>query len=561
MRKNKSSRLTLKKQTVEESEDTVGRVLLAPQQQAGKSQRSPKRRRSPLRAGLAIVAGRTAGALSRRLRLGGGTSVVGLVAQRVYPEIIEHLATQLEYGCVIVTGTNGKTTTSSFIASILDTAGLRVLHNKEGSNLMRGIATAFVTRASPIGHLDLKKKGQGISVLEIDEATLPQALQAVTPRIIVFNNLFRDQLDRYGEVDTVASRWRKAIATLPTDTILVLNADDPTIANLGEGFAGKIIYYGINDLSLNLLTQEETIERHQVIDTRACPYCGSEYLYDARFYSHMGHYRCPNGHITRPQPDVRAEHIHSESFDRLRVQIATDSQEKEIVIPLPGLYNIYNALAAITAAQALSIHWDPILNGIEQFKPVFGRGESVQVEGRMLRLLLAKNPTGFNEVLRTLFSDNTSRHVLFVLNDRIADGQDVSWIWDVDFERAVGHTATLVVTGTRARDLALRMKYAGVALEDMQVIPSQPLRTVKNEKAAKKGRQRHTRGIAETLEPATSTHQDQIYGLKNAIDRALQCIPVGETLFIVPTYTGLLEIHRELEQRGLTAHYWEGRDA
>jgi lipid II isoglutaminyl synthase (glutamine-hydrolysing) len=561
MRKNKSSRLNLKKQTVEESEDTVSRVLLAPQQQASKSQRSPERRRHPLRAGLAIVAGRTAGALSRRLRLGGGTSVVGLVAQRVYPEIIEHLATQLEYGCVIVTGTNGKTTTSSFIASILSTAGLRVLHNKEGSNLMRGIATAFVTRASPIGHLDLEKKGQGISVLEIDEATLPQALQAVTPRIIVFNNLFRDQLDRYGEVDTVASRWRKAIATLPTDTILVLNADDPTIANLSDGFAGKIIYYGINDLSLNLLTQEETIERHQVIDTRACPYCGSEYLYDARFYSHMGHYRCPNGHVKRPQPDVRAEHIHSESFDRLRVQITTDSQEKEVVIPLPGLYNIYNALAAITAAQALSINWEPILNGIEQFKPVFGRGESIQVEGRMLRLLLAKNPTGFNEVLRTLFSDNTSRHVLFILNDRIADGQDVSWIWDVDFERAVGNTATLTVTGTRARDLALRMKYAGVTLENMQVIPSQPLRTVKNEKAAKKEKQRLARGIPETLEPATSTHQDHIYGLKNAIDQALQRVPVGETLFIVPTYTGLLEIHRELEQRGLTAHYWEGRDA
>ncbi len=332
MRKNKPSRLIIKKQTVEESEDTVSRVLLAPEQQARKSQRSPERRHSPLRAGLAIVAGRTAGALSRRLRLGGGTSVVGLVAQRVYPEIIEHLATQLEYGCVIVTGTNGKTTTSSFIASILGNAGLRVLHNKEGSNLMRGIATAFVTRASPMGQLE--KKGQGISVLEIDEATLPQALQAVTPRIIVFNNLFRDQLDRYGEVDTVASRWRKAIATLPTDTILVLNADDPTIANLGDGFPGKIVYYGINDLSLNLLTRQDAIERHQVIDTRTCPYCGSEYHYDARFYSHMGHYQCPNGHIKRPQPDVRAEHIHSESFDRLRVQVATDSQEKDVVAGL-----------------------------------------------------------------------------------------------------------------------------------------------------------------------------------------------------------------------------------
>jgi UDP-N-acetylmuramyl tripeptide synthase len=175
MRKNKSSRLITKNQAVEQSEETRSRVLLATEQQARKSQRSPKYRRSPLRAGLAIVAGRTAGALSRRLHLGGGTSVVGLVAQRVYPDIIEHLATQLEQGCVIVTGTNGKTTTSSFIASILQNAGLRVLHNKEGSNMMRGIATAFVTRASPLGKLD--KKQRAISVLEIDEATIPQALR------------------------------------------------------------------------------------------------------------------------------------------------------------------------------------------------------------------------------------------------------------------------------------------------------------------------------------------------------------------------------------------------
>jgi UDP-N-acetylmuramyl tripeptide synthase len=275
----------------------------------------------------------------------------------------------------------------------------------------------------------------------------------------------------------------------------------------------------------------------------------------------MGHYQCPNGHIKRPQPDVRAEHIQSESFDRLHVQIASDSQEKEVVIPLPGLYNIYNALAAITTALTLGINWEPILKGIEQFKPVFGRGESIQVEGRMLRLLLAKNPTGFNEVLRTLFSDGTSRHVLFVLNDRIADGQDVSWIWDVDFERAVGNTETLTITGTRALDLAIRLKYAGIASADMQIIPSQPLRTLKNEQAAKKEKHRNARRIAETLEPETPIRQNHVYGLKNAIDQALKCIPVGETLFIVPTYTGLLEIHRELEQRGLTAHYWEGRDA
>ncbi len=559
MRKNKSSRLITENQPEEQSEETRGRDLLATEQQAGKSQRSPKNRRSPLRAGLAIVAGRTAGALSRRLHLGGGTSVVGLVAQRVYPDIIEHLATQLEQGCVIVTGTNGKTTTSSFIASILQNAGLRVLHNKEGSNMMRGIATAFVTHASPLGKLD--KKQRAISVLEIDEATLPQALQSVTPRMIVFNNLFRDQLDRYGEVDSIASRWRTVIATLPTETILVLNADDPTIASLGEEFTGKKIYYGIDDPALNLLTQENTTEWHQVIDTRACWRCGSEYTYDIRFYSHMGHYLCPNCGVKRPQPEVRADHVQSESFDRLRVQITAEDQQQETVIPLPGIYNIYNALAAIATAQALHISWEPILNGIEQFQPVFGRGESIEVEGKTLRLLLAKNPTGFNEVLRTLFSDDTAKHILFVLNDRIADGEDVSWIWDVDFERAVGNTKNLTVTGTRARDLALRLKYAGIAADDMQIIPALPLRTTKNEIAEKKVRFRQSKRVTGTLDQEAIAQQQHIYGLKNAIDQSLNRLSIGETLFIVPTYTGLLEIHRELEQRGLTAHYWKGRDA
>src|SRR6266702_6852882 len=173
-----------------------------------------------LRAGLAVVGGRTAGALSRRLHLGGGTSIVGLVAQRVYPDIVGHLATQLEHGSVLVTGTNGKTTTSGLIAAILSDAGLRVWRNREGSNLMQGVAGALVIRAQPNGNL--RRSGQAISIFEVDEAVVPQIVQKVPLRVAVFNNLFRDQLDRYGEVDTVASRWEQAIRVLPESTILVL---------------------------------------------------------------------------------------------------------------------------------------------------------------------------------------------------------------------------------------------------------------------------------------------------------------------------------------------------
>src|SRR5579884_4297068 len=399
-----------------------------------------RRKRGSLRAGLAVIAGRTVGALSRRLHLGGGTSIVGVVAQRVYPGIVEHLAAQLEYGCVLVTGTNGKTTTSSFIAAILRDGGLRVWRNREGSNLERGVASSLVIRALPNGRL--YRSGRAISIFEIDEATLPQIVPVIRPRVAVFTNLFRDQLDRYGEVNSVVAHWQRALQSLPDDATLVLNADDPSIASLGELFPGKTLYYGIEDRSLDLLAQGTAPERHQVIDTRTCPHCDSEFVYDVRFYSHMGHYRCAQCGLSRPHPDVYATHIQSDNFDRLRVQVASQGQQREIIIPLPGLYNIYNALAAITAALALDVSWDAITSGIEQSRPVFGRGERIQAEGRTVRLLLAKNPTGFNEVLRTLFSDGIPRHVLFVLNDNIADGRDISWIWDVDFERVAGQTRT-----------------------------------------------------------------------------------------------------------------------
>lgn len=522
-----------------------------------------KHRQHVLRAGLAVVAGRAAGAISRRLHLGGGTSIVGIVAQRIYPEIIEHLATQLECGSVIVTGTNGKTTTSGFIAAILRNSGLRVWHNREGSNLLRGVASLFVIRAKPNGQL--RRSGRrAISILEIDEATIPQIVKAIEPRVAVFNNLFRDQLDRYGEVDSIISHWREAISQMPASTILVLNADDPSIAHLATGFSGKVLYYGIDDPSLDLQRQHADSEQYQVSDARTCSNCGGEYTYDLRFYSHIGHYHCTNCGLQRHQPDIRAIQVRLDSFDHHRITIEHTAQQHEIIVPLPGLYNVYNALAAITAAQALNTDWQPIITGIEQSKPAFGRGELIQAEDRTIRLLLAKNPTGFNEVLRTLFSEGISRHTLFILNDNIADGQDVSWIWDVDFERAVGHTQTLVVSGTRALDLAIRLKYTGIPQKEMTIIPHMPLKgergthqTRQQRGANKNQKERQTLPDSEQINSQIANS----YGLKSALDTALQQTPVGETLFIVPTYTGLLAVYRELEQRGLTPHFWEGKEA
>jgi len=549
-----------------------------PAKPAPRARKNRARPANALRASVAVVGGRTAGALSRRLRLGGGTSIAGIVAQRLYPDIIEHLSTQLQQGSILVTGTNGKTTTSGFIAAILSDSGLRVWRNREGSNLLRGIAGALVIRTQPNGKL--RRAGQATSIFEVDEAVMPQAVKTIPTRVAVFTNLFRDQLDRYGEVDSVLERWKQAISSLPPETTLVLNADDPTVADLGRNFAGRVIYFGIEDHDLDLMRQDGAGERHQVMDTRVCSNCGSEYTYDMRFYSHIGHYRCAGCGQERPQVTISAQKVENESFDRLRIQIKSPERTGKIIVPLPGLYNIYNALAAIATAQALGLAWEPTVSGIEQFKPAFGRGERVQVAGRTIRMLLAKNPTGFNEVLRTLFpggeeSDNTQaknhqRHVLFVLNDNIADGRDISWIWDVDFEQALHSFATLTLAGTRARDLALRMKYAGLEMQEVVVAPSAPLRAERQ--ASSKRRRRGGRQAKldqaelppvelETTGALSLATQPQTpgkpYGIAQALDQALSRTPEGETLFIVPTYTGLLEIHRELERRGLTPHYWE----
>ena len=535
--------------------------LLPSGRQAADSKRPVERLRLSLRAGLAVMSGRAAGAISRRLHLGGGTSIAGVVAQRIDPDIVNRLSSQLAYGSVLVTGTNGKTTTSGFIAAILSDAGLRVWRNREGSNLMRGIAGALVIRARAGGNL--RRFGQAISIFEVDEAVVPHIVKAVPLRVAIFTNLFRDQLDRYGEVDSVSARWQQAVKALPENTTLVLNADDPAVALLGESHEGNVLYFGIDDATLDLEAQGISQERHQTIDTRTCLKCGHELTYTLRFYSHLGHYHCEHCGYTRPQAEVRATSITMNAFDQLRITVATSTQQGEIVIPLPGFYNIYNALAAVAATQALQINWEPIVSGIQQFKPAFGRGERVQVAGRTLRILLAKNPTGFNEVLRTLFSENEKRHVLMMLNDNIADGRDISWVWDVDFERMVGQTESLTVTGTRALDLGLRLKYAGIEQEEMSIITlTPPLIAHGKEALVMRAREDESdraisNGKLRTRRIRPGARVARTYGLAYALDHAIQQTPVGETLFVIPTYTGLLDIHRELERRGLTPHYWE----
>lgn len=468
-----------------------------------------------LRASAAVLAGRLAGATARRLGRGGGTSLPGLVARRLDPAIATYLSGQLRHGSVVITGTNGKTTTSGLTASVLRASGMRVWRNREGANLVRGVSAALIIRARPTGRL--RWGGNAAAVFEVDEAAFPQVVAEIGPRAIVVTNLFRDQLDRYGEVDTVAERWRGAIKRLPSPATLVLNADDPAIAALAEDAGDSSpLFFGVESSAEDSPSESASVE---VVDTRVCPRCRAALSFSRRFYSHIGHWTCDQCGLSRPQPAVAARDVIQDGLTGTRFVLVTQDGECEVTLPLPGLYNVYNALAAVAAGLAMGATFAAAPGALARFAPAFGRAERIIVGGRQVQLLLVKNPTGLNQVLKALTRAGGHPHLLLLLNDQPADGEDVSWVWDADFEQiAVAAPAFVTAGGARAYDLALRLKYAGAP--------------------------------ADVIEP----------DIARALASALDHTPAGETLYIAPTYTALLAVRGELERQGHAPRYWEQRD-
>jgi UDP-N-acetylmuramyl tripeptide synthase len=455
----------------------------------------------------AVCAGKAAAAASRLLGRGGGTAITGLVAERIDPHIVARLAAQARAGAIAVTGTNGKTTTSLMLNRIASEAGLRPLHNRSGSNLMRGVAAMLVEEASFRGVIpDASRR---LAILEVDEATLPEIVRAVGPRVAVFTNLFRDQLDRYGEVDTVAKSWERALAAAPNNMTLVLNADDPAVAHLGRSDRGNVLYYGIDDATAGGANEDHAS------DFRTCLQCGAELAYDVAFYGHIGHWRCPSCGNARPRPDVRVTSVRA-SEDATALTIETAEGAFAVTLPLSGLYHAYNALAAAAGALALGLPRAAIVRALDGFEAAFGRQERFTIDGRDVRVLLGKNPTGLNQVLRSIAARDGRKRIVFFLNDGIADGRDISWIWDADYEIVQPQTDAVVASGTRAEDLALRLKYAGFG-DDI------PLE----------------------------------HDAAQAIRRALEATPRGETLHVVPTYTAMLEVRELLAKRGGAKRFWE----
>lgn len=474
-----------------------------------------------MRAKAAVAAGRVAGVMSRVLGMGGGTSLPGAIALRIYPRIIKELAKPLERGSVMVTATNGKTTTANMLASIYRSAGLRPVHNAAGANLAFGVASALMTATSggdPSGKgTDIEPT---IGLFEVDEAVVRNIVNDIDPQVVTVGNIFRDQLDRFGEVDTTAKLIGAGLARLAPGSRAVLNADDPRVAALAKYHPDNAMYFGIEGpisapakKSADIQDPDESADSK---DSKDCLLCGRPLSYSVRRFSHLGVYSCMGCGFTRPSPEVTASHIKL-NLSVSTFKLTTGSGAVDIVLPLPALYNIYNALAAAATAHSMGIGLKEIAAGLRDFRPTFGRFEAIAVNGKNVHLLLIKNPTGFNQALEALSLDDSAKRVFIAINDNLADGTDVSWLWDADVER-LGKVEFLLAGGVRAHDMALRLKYAGFSSSAI----------------------------------VTETDFD------HALELALSAVPVGGNLYILPTYTALLDIRKRLEKLGGVAAFWRG---
>ena len=462
-----------------------------------------------LRLSAALLAAKATATGIRLAGRGGGTSAPGLVADRIDNGLLRKLTGRLDHGVVMVAGTNGKTTTSRMIADLLEAAGMPAVHNRSGSNLVRGVVSAFAGQARLTG-----SPGGAVGVIEADEAALPHLLERVTPRVLLLNNLFRDQLDRYGELDAIARKWRPAVERLGPETTIAVNADDPTLASLTTDISARVAYFGMNEATHRL----ETLSH--AADAASCRLCGADLAYHALYVSHLGDWYCPNCSNARPSLEVAGSDIDLHGVESLDMHITIDGTAVPVHVGVPGLYNAYNLLAAVTVGREMGVELPVIVDAMNAFRSAFGRIERVQYRDRTLTLALVKNPVGFNEVLRMLTAETGGLEVptLIAINDQYADGRDVSWLWDVDFELLADGGGPLGATGIRGADMANRLKYAGIPEERLTRLPD---------------------------------------ALGTALDAFVEGIPEGGTGYILPTYTAMLQIRKILADRGAVETFWK----
>jgi UDP-N-acetylmuramyl tripeptide synthase len=451
-----------------------------------------------MRLELEVAVARGVGRLSRLTGAGGGTTLPGKLLATLDRNAVDALASRLPQGSTLVSATNGKTTTCALAAAIL-APHVHLARNGAGANLMSGVASTL-----------LSARDADLGLFEVDEAALPEVARRLRPRVVSLGNLFRDQLDRYGELEIVAERWREMVRALPSDCVLAVNADDPLVGDLATNYACAVTF-GVDDPA------QARPDLQHAADSKYCLRCGTPYEYCAAYVGHLGDYRCRACGHARPALDVAARRIDLRGTESASFDLVTPEGTQRVELGLPGLYNVYNALAAATVARAVGTGLGEIAAGLGRAVPAFGRFERIEIGDRTLLLLLIKNPAGANEALRTVVSEGAPKLAVVALNDAIADGRDVSWIWDVDFELLAAGLERLIASGERAAELALRFKYGGMPESAIEVVPD----------------------------------------LEAALDRGLELTESGGELVCLPTYTAMLGLQAILTRRGLTRPYWE----
>ena len=386
------------------------------------------------------------------LNKSSGTSFVGMLTLKVCPEFLSCCSKYVRNKIITVSGTNGKTTTSGLVAHILETAYQDVIHNLKGANMLTGIANVFALNVRPLKRFDY-------AVIESDEAYLTKLYDYMKSDYLIVTNLFRDQLDRYGELETTASFIQDAI-NKNNDLKLILNADDPLVAKFGYG-RENVVYYGFEDVEY-IQSPEQSNAPSEVFN---CP-CGKPLQYTKHFFAQQGHYGCSCG-FKRPSCDYNATVKIFDDYSLL--DISHNDINFEFRIGLVGLYNAYNALAAITLAFENGLNQAEIQAALDSYKSVFGRAEKRTINGHPTIIQLIKNPTGASEVLKTV---DLKSKIVIAINDNYADGRDISWLWDSDFEQLKNVEKPIITSGIRANDMATRLKYAGVPTEKIFVEPS-----------------------------------------------------------------------------------------
>ena len=460
------------------------------------------------RLALAISAGKLAGASGRLLGIGGGTSLPGLIARRIDPDVLKSVVGASKAKKIVITGSNGKTTTARMTAAMAVNNGKRVSHNRAGSNMLQGVTSVAVNFADIFGRLN-----SDVLLFEIDEGTMPLVMPEIKPDVVVITNIFRDQLDRYGELYSVAKALDKTLEDLPESSTILLNGNDPQVANFGLKAKAKRLFFGLETTEIGTPVPEQSA------DIIRCIHCQEDLQYKVAYMSHLGLYSCPNCGYTLPPLDIAATSIKlaPDGEAPTHVELRTPQGNMTLEISLPGLHNVYNAAAAIGASLAAGFEKDKLPAALVGLKPAFGRLEKIQAGDQTIYLSFVKNPTSFNLILRLIAQHPGKKHVLLAASHTIVDGEDFSWLWDIEVEEVAQDIADVVCSGNKPEELAMRLKYAEIPIDKIT----------------------------------------RIADLATALDAALKNAGPGGTLYILCSYTPTNQLRRIMQKRGWVKHVWQ----